>query len=488
VSDATCITSARFGRRSTRLLALAGLPAAAALTLAGGGDAAATVPSFTIGVGIPTGGGGPGEVYAVVNGGGVVTITETGFGLPHPAGERSRFGAAVLTNDDLNGGGNAEMIVGAPGSGKDTGRVDVFLGSDNGIVAAGAFRLQSPVKAGDEFGAALAIGDWDDEENSHRVRDLWVGAPGRDVAGKVDAGAVFRFQVSAAGSVSYVQTLTENSPGVPGSAQTGDRFGAVLARGGFAGIPGKDIGGRKDAGTVLDLKTRPVSQWNQNSPGVAGTAEAGDRFGAAVSAGPYSYGLIIGAPGEDVGTVKEAGLVQTFVHGETLATVLPWKAFSQNSAGVPGTAEAGDRFGAAVTSGFFQPTSSIGGKSLYAVVGSPGEDVGTIKDAGAVTVIHHRYHGSDGGDGPEQPTRSLRQGNGLPGTAETGDATGASLGWLGEDNGTRTERDILMIGVPGEDVGTTRDQGAVILNALTSASVDTGPGVALQHFGTVLAN
>src|SRR5688500_14564760 len=158
--------------------------------MAGGGGAAfAEVPRVSIAVGIPAGGGGAGEVYTVVNGGGVQTVTEAGLGLPHPVSERSRFGAAVLVNDDLDGGGHAEMIVGAPGTGSDPGRVDVFFGSGTGVVAAGATRLPSDARAGDEFGAALALGEWDDEERSDRVRDLWVGAPGRDVAGAVDAGA-----------------------------------------------------------------------------------------------------------------------------------------------------------------------------------------------------------------------------------------------------------------------------------------------------------
>jgi hypothetical protein len=48
----------------------------------------------------------------------------------------------------------------------------------------------------------------------------------------------------------------------------------------------------------------PASQfWSQNSPGVPGTSEAGDRFGSALAAGDFNgdgfSDLAVGIPGED---------------------------------------------------------------------------------------------------------------------------------------------------------------------------------------------
>jgi hypothetical protein len=50
------------------------------------------------------------------------------------------------------------------------------------------------------------------------------------VSGHKAAGAVDHYRVDASGTrVTLVQTLTENTAGVPGRAETNDRFGQVLA-------------------------------------------------------------------------------------------------------------------------------------------------------------------------------------------------------------------------------------------------------------------
>jgi hypothetical protein len=474
--------SSPFRRKAFRAAVVG--PSMIALLLGGAGQAVAVARIHTLVVGLPDVEQGEGAVHTVVRGSGAVrTVTEAGYGLGHPGEENSRFGAAVLARDDLDGDSVEDMIVGAPGTGDRAGRVDVFFGTAEGVVADRAFTLESPAVAGDRFGAALSLGEWDDEEGSNRVRDLWVGAPGHDVAGQVDAGAVYHYRVSG-GKVGYVEMVTENSPGVPGSAQAGDRFGGVMGPDGYAGMPGKDLYGLKDAGTVLDLKPRPVKEWNQNSAGVAGSAEAGDRFGAAIGASSYGDGLVIGAPGEDVGRVRDAGLVQAFYQGpsSSRADKVPWRAFTQDSAGVPGSAEAGDQFGAALASGVFQ----AGEKGrFYAVVGVPGEDIGTVEDAGAVTVIALRYSPDD--KDPIRASRFLRQGDGLPGEAEAGDRTGAALGTIPRDEiEAESDHEYLLVGAPGEDVGAVQDRGTVIVDPMNAPSVSTGAGRPFQHFGAVL--
>ncbi|WP_448320886.1 FG-GAP repeat protein [Streptomyces sp. CO7] len=122
------------------------------------------------------------------------------------------------------------------------------------------------------------------------------------------------------------QTLGQDSPGVAGVAESGDRFGAALAAADvdgdgrddlYAGAPGEAIGARAGAGAttllfggpagLLDASGRGRSAaLNQGTPGVPGAAEASDAFGAAVVTGDYdgdgAVDLAAGSPGENAGS------------------------------------------------------------------------------------------------------------------------------------------------------------------------------------------
>ena len=107
---------------------------------------------------------------------------------------------------------------------------------------------------------------------------------------------------SNTGLVGRNQTLTQNSPGVVGTAEPGDLFGVALARGIFfnnfngddfadlaIGAAGEDVGTRVDAGAVnvqygsaTGLPGPGGQLFTQDSPGVGGGAESGDGFGAAL--------------------------------------------------------------------------------------------------------------------------------------------------------------------------------------------------------------
>ena len=102
--------------------------------------------------------------------------------------------------------------------------------------------------------------------------------------------------LTAAGS----RLLTQDSPGVPGSAEIGDRLGFKLAVGDFdgdgraddaAGAWTEGVGPNPQAGAVNVLYgsaaglTGAGSQvFTQDSPGVPGTAEHDDLFGGALAA------------------------------------------------------------------------------------------------------------------------------------------------------------------------------------------------------------
>ncbi|WP_431771991.1 FG-GAP repeat protein [Streptomyces cucumeris] len=119
------------------------------------------------------------------------------------------------------------------------------------------------------------------------------------------------------------QTFNQDTAGVPGVAEDGDRFGAALAvadvnRDGrddlIAGAPGEAIGSRAGAGAAWLLSGGPRGlldaagvarsvAWNQDTVGVPGVAEAGDAFGAAVTSADHNADgvpdVTVGSPGEN---------------------------------------------------------------------------------------------------------------------------------------------------------------------------------------------
>ena len=136
------------------------------------------------------------------------------------------------------------------------------------------------------------------------------------VGGIVDAGAVVILFGSAAGITGAGNLLTQTN------AEPGDAFGSALAAVDgtdlAVGAPGEDVGAAGGAGAVslvADAGTTPnETLLHQGVAGVVGTAEAGDVFGSAVIAGDFNQSegldsLAIGAPGEDVGAVGDAGAV-----------------------------------------------------------------------------------------------------------------------------------------------------------------------------------
>jgi hypothetical protein len=223
-----------------------------------------------------------------------------------------RFGASVIIQE-LNGDKYPDLVVGAPGSvvkgakGKRTeGKVVLLFGSAKGITAKGA-QVLSPGEAGDEFGASMVLNE----------QVLYVGAPGHDQGGIANAGGLYRYSIDATGRATAVGLLTQSLPALGGIAQHDQRFGEVLGPGNDGvtiGLPNAVVGTAIGAGEMIRVHADRASAaftaeiWTQDSPGVPGTAEAGDHFGAALA----TVGFAVGIPGEDLGSIVDAGAVQTF--------------------------------------------------------------------------------------------------------------------------------------------------------------------------------
>ncbi|HJU03313.1 MAG TPA: hypothetical protein VJ966_19115, partial [Actinomycetes bacterium] len=225
--------------------------------------------------------------------------------------------------------------------------VSVLYGSGGGLgTARGQLFTQvgSAAEDGDLFGAALATGDF----NNDGAADLAAGAPFEDVGAAAELAGAVSVLYSSGGSLGTAggHLFTQ----VAGMVERFDLFGFALASGdldddGFqdliAGAPWEQVGTVPLAGTLSVIRG---SAGGLTSAGgfrinqVGGTVEHDDQFGAEVSTGDFDNDgitdLAAGAPAEDVGSIFNAGAVSA---GALL--------FTQDSPGVPGTAEDFDSFG-----------------------------------------------------------------------------------------------------------------------------------------------
>ena len=127
------------------------------------------------------------------------------------------FGMA-LASGDLNDDGFEDLIAGAPWERVGTialaGALSVIRGSAGGLTTAGGqliTQVNGTIEVLHQFGAEVGAGDFDNDG----IADLAASAPAEDVGSVFNAGAV-----SASGRL-----FTQNSPGVPGTAEDFDFFG-----------------------------------------------------------------------------------------------------------------------------------------------------------------------------------------------------------------------------------------------------------------------
>lgn len=223
------------------------------------------------------------------------------------------------------------------------------------------------------------------------------------------------------------------------------------------GIPSESLGSLAAAGAVEIIFSSPTglqnlgAQWTQNSVGVLGVAEAGDRFGTSLTAGDFDNDgrndLAIGARGEDV-VAKNAGAVNV-LYGSPSAITLggdpqPW---FQGSPGIQEDPEDFDEMGAAMAAGDF---NGDGYDDL--AIGAPGEKREKNLNfdallAGGVNVINGSASGLSAGSNYFLSQDSEGFDGAIEGSSESGDTFGLSL--LAADFGRLGGMD-LAIGVPGE--------------------------------------
>ena len=173
--------------------------------------------------------------------------------------------------------------------------------------------------------------------------------------------------------------------------------------------------------------------------------------------------LAVGAAGESIGSIVNAGAVNVLYGSATGSTGTGSQIFTQNTAGVGSTAEAGDTFGNALGVGDF---NNDGFADL--AVGVPFESIGSRHEVGAVNVLYGSAAGLTG-TGSQFFTQDS---SGVGSTAEAGDFFGSTLGVGDFDNDGFAD---LAVGVPFESIGSSVSAGAVNV-LLGSAAGLSGTG------------
>lgn len=381
----------------------------------GFGDVAYSAGNATVG-----GKSGAGQIVALYGSASGVTTTkrttigQNTTGVPGDAEAGDGFGWTSAYGD-YNGDGFDDLAVSAPfedvSGDTDGGTVVIVWGSAKGLSGATTIKDQAP-SSHDRWGKSLASGDFDGDG----TEDLAIG-----------------------NSSNLVYVIGD---GITKSGSFGDQYGIKLdlRSGGDAGtimLTAGDTNGDKRTDLVVDgFETDGDYGYNTNwyVPGAAGGLGSdggvrelkrgvitgigdvnGDGFGDVVTGqdwDPSKDGSEPSVPGSSTG-----GKVHViYGSADGPATTV---AVTQNSGNVPGSSERGDWFGSELSLGDIN-----GDGKTDLVVGAPGENLGGVVNAGAVTVLYGSASGVNTTSGYQYFAQSTA---GVPGSDEKDDLLGGEV-------------------------------------------------------------
>ena len=387
----------------------------------------------------------------------------------------------------------------------DVGAIQVIYGfpqglsaQDNEIWHQSMPSSQDQAEAGDQFGNAIASGDF----NGDGYYDLAVGVPFENLPGETSAGAVHIIYSSGDGVLTSVgnQFITQDTADVVGDADFGDQFGKSLAVGDFngddyddlaIGVPYEDFEGTptiSNAGVVnviygssngLDPDGVVDNQmWHQDRVDIIDNVEDGDWFGYALASGDFDSDgyddLAVGAPGESSTTKTGIGVVH-IIYGTSLGlTAADNQQWEQYDWGYGTESESLDHFGASLAAGNYNGEHEFFDYDDLAI-GVPDENLelagGTVTDAGAVNVLF----GASSGLSMSDVVFLYQDGETMyDEDAESYDHFGYTLVSRADDH---SEDDFLVVGCPYEDKGPganpeVYNAGAVYILSYTGTKFD----------------
>ncbi|WP_246040660.1 FG-GAP-like repeat-containing protein [Streptomyces cadmiisoli] len=376
------------------------------------------------------------------------------------------------------------------------------------LLAASATAL--PLSHVQPAAAAAATTSVRQDFNGDGYADLAVGAPDATVAGRAKAGYVAVLYGSANGlRTATKQVFSQNSAGVPGGAEAGDRFGAALASADLdgdghqdliVGVPGEDtVSGGSNSGYTQVI--RGGAKRLAGAYSLATGRFAGDGLG---ERGRLMTADIDGDGAADVVTVerqKNLRVVKgpfdgTANGGEQLVTdrydtrILDLAAGDLDGDGITdiaATANSGDEYDSRRVPYWMGTPNGLTPFTLVYDIDGAGLQGGESLDIGDVNrdgfddiVVGRAVDGYDsdldtyrakGGrvtwipgtaQGPDGVAATFfnQDAPDVPGTAEKGDGFGTDV-QVADVNGDGYPD--VATGVPGEDLGRAADAGAVVV-------------------------
>ncbi|WP_181764333.1 FG-GAP repeat protein [Streptomyces albidus (ex Kaewkla and Franco 2022)] len=441
--------------------------------------------------------GAPGATVSGVTGAGYVTVqyssssglsttkksvlNQNTSGVPGGAEAGDGFGRAVASGD-LDNDGYDDAIVGIPGEDlaglSDAGGATVLWGSPTGLHGSDSTWLENPdqPRTGANFGRAIEAARYFAPDPANPDANL------RDSIAVLENDALLFF-TAPPGAATQLKLADKEVQILESAPAAGDIALRSLSHGNYNEDPWADLaisgvttGGQPGVGATQVLHGAP----DVEDLGEGGVFEGGP----AVTSSDFNHDgqddLAVGdtGSGSSLGGSVSVYLGQGDLSGLDPAPAQTW---TQDSPGVPGVAEAGDQWGAEMSSG---DTNGDGRPDL--AIGAPGEDIGSTSDAGAVWSLR----GAPGGL-TATGARSFDQNHAdIPGVAEASDRWGGQVRLL---DANKDGLFGLLAAAPGENTGDgfvwvlpAASSGLVAGGTWTYDGASLGAPVANAQFGAAI--